>query len=359
MAYHSARYYLPWLGRWGSCDALGLISGTNLFRYSQCNPIRFIDLTGHKEQDKQSSQKSIKEFDEKTYVPNRDPTQLELNVKDLPQKIKPFISDLDRQRAKEQKRDELQWRAASLLASIGITLIAPEALLLLGLEGTTVGTMVIGISEVSSEVLSDYGMNGNVDPQRVAESYLISTAQKTFLNTMPDIPSKTAQNSHLENTISFGERIVQPHNPQQTTKSSLGGQRIFYVDTNASAVAIRTEGNKITFDTETDANFVQLALEVASRKDPGGHIYVGSGTHGSATGDWAATNSEFIEYQFYKEDLNMTSPPKLPQIGPRYVINVGAIEGQASFRKLEQSAANAPPGTLKSIAAWCFSSFRK
>jgi len=47
LEYHSARYYLPWLGRWGSSDPAGLIDGLNLFVFARDNPVRLIDTTGH------------------------------------------------------------------------------------------------------------------------------------------------------------------------------------------------------------------------------------------------------------------------------------------------------------------------
>ena len=39
LAYHTARYYMPWLGRWISCDPEGLIDGLNLYQYTSANPI--------------------------------------------------------------------------------------------------------------------------------------------------------------------------------------------------------------------------------------------------------------------------------------------------------------------------------
>ena len=46
LEYHSARYYIPWLGRWLNCDPLGIKDGLNIYTYSHNNPIRFLDLFG-------------------------------------------------------------------------------------------------------------------------------------------------------------------------------------------------------------------------------------------------------------------------------------------------------------------------
>ncbi|HSI78928.1 MAG TPA: toxin TcdB middle/N-terminal domain-containing protein [Lunatimonas sp.] len=46
LEYHSARYYLPWLGRWLSTDPIGIGDGENLYRYSRNNPITYTDANG-------------------------------------------------------------------------------------------------------------------------------------------------------------------------------------------------------------------------------------------------------------------------------------------------------------------------
>jgi RHS repeat-associated protein len=46
LAYHSARYYMPWLGRWCSADPVIIKDGLNLFRYVNNNPISYIDTNG-------------------------------------------------------------------------------------------------------------------------------------------------------------------------------------------------------------------------------------------------------------------------------------------------------------------------
>jgi RHS repeat-associated protein len=45
-AYHGARYYPAWLGRWVSCDPIGVRGGINLYLYVGSNPIVLIDPTG-------------------------------------------------------------------------------------------------------------------------------------------------------------------------------------------------------------------------------------------------------------------------------------------------------------------------
>lgn len=44
--YHWARYYAAWLGRWMSCDPIGLEDGICVYRYSDSNPINFKDPNG-------------------------------------------------------------------------------------------------------------------------------------------------------------------------------------------------------------------------------------------------------------------------------------------------------------------------
>ncbi len=44
--YFGARYYASWLGRWTSCDPLGLKDSLDLFEYSKSNPIQFRDPDG-------------------------------------------------------------------------------------------------------------------------------------------------------------------------------------------------------------------------------------------------------------------------------------------------------------------------
>jgi RHS repeat-associated protein len=50
LSYHTARYYLPWLGRWITSDPKGIESGINLYEFSYGQPIRFVDPDGKQPQ---------------------------------------------------------------------------------------------------------------------------------------------------------------------------------------------------------------------------------------------------------------------------------------------------------------------
>jgi RHS repeat-associated protein len=46
LAYHGARYYISWVGRWCSCDPRRMVDGTNLYKYAMCGPVGFLDQDG-------------------------------------------------------------------------------------------------------------------------------------------------------------------------------------------------------------------------------------------------------------------------------------------------------------------------
>ncbi len=45
-SYHGARYYAPWLGRWVSCDPIGIAGGINLYSYASASPLCLVDQNG-------------------------------------------------------------------------------------------------------------------------------------------------------------------------------------------------------------------------------------------------------------------------------------------------------------------------
>ncbi|CAN5793742.1 hypothetical protein BH11BAC3_BH11BAC3_12900 [soil metagenome] len=56
LAYHTARYYLPWLGRWLSADPIGIGDGVNVYQYSHNSPIMLDDPQGTQTKDRLDQQ---------------------------------------------------------------------------------------------------------------------------------------------------------------------------------------------------------------------------------------------------------------------------------------------------------------
>ena len=54
--YFGARYYAPWLARWGSCDPMGHLDGLNLYSYVSNRPTILIDQTGREGAESQADE---------------------------------------------------------------------------------------------------------------------------------------------------------------------------------------------------------------------------------------------------------------------------------------------------------------
>jgi RHS repeat-associated protein len=82
--YHGARYYAPWIARWTACDPAGPVDGSNLYKYSQNNPIGLQDQTGfdsvlnimaedfEQQRQQEMKEKFDREFDEDSQAPPDD-----------------------------------------------------------------------------------------------------------------------------------------------------------------------------------------------------------------------------------------------------------------------------------------------
>jgi RHS repeat-associated protein len=51
LAYHGARYYAGWLGRWTACDPAGMVDGVNGMSYARNNPITLSDRQGFRSEE--------------------------------------------------------------------------------------------------------------------------------------------------------------------------------------------------------------------------------------------------------------------------------------------------------------------
>jgi RHS repeat-associated protein len=46
LSFHRARYYVPYLAKWTTCDPAGMVDGISLYLYARNNPMRFVDESG-------------------------------------------------------------------------------------------------------------------------------------------------------------------------------------------------------------------------------------------------------------------------------------------------------------------------
>ncbi|MGC1121820.1 MAG: SpvB/TcaC N-terminal domain-containing protein [Candidatus Methanofastidiosia archaeon] len=74
--YHGTRFYASWLGRWASCDPAGMVDGTNLYRFTRNNPVKFIDSRGNQ------SEEDITKLSKTPILEENDTTELNTTDKE-------------------------------------------------------------------------------------------------------------------------------------------------------------------------------------------------------------------------------------------------------------------------------------
>ena len=87
-AYHGARYYASWLGRWVSCDPAGLFDGVNLYRYSRNAPTMLVDVSGMAPEDPEKAARAAAAQRVKTVEKQIGQVEAELS------QVKPKIGDV-------------------------------------------------------------------------------------------------------------------------------------------------------------------------------------------------------------------------------------------------------------------------
>jgi RHS repeat-associated protein len=105
--YHSARYYLPWLGRWLSPDPIGIKDGTNSFCYCRNTPVLFVDDTGLQIGNSNLGDKLLLDYNKKSYVAES------TGRKNSPEVLKAQLEEKKNEQIEKQKAfiesDENQW----------------------------------------------------------------------------------------------------------------------------------------------------------------------------------------------------------------------------------------------------------
>ncbi|UII33139.1 insecticidal toxin complex protein [Fulvivirga ulvae] len=68
LEYHSARYYLPWLGRWLSSDPSDINDGLNMYAMTGNSPVRYKDITGEDRSETDLVVPAVKEYLQKNNI---------------------------------------------------------------------------------------------------------------------------------------------------------------------------------------------------------------------------------------------------------------------------------------------------
>ena len=340
--YHGARYRAAWLGRWVSCDPAGFVDGPNIYAYVSKNPIIGADSTGYADDGP------------RLYANHPDP---------------PAVAD-----AKEQQAianlEKPGWLDGNPLLAIGIATaygLKQDLLAVIDLVAPEPADPRRDLLKAASKSDEDFVKKDHVDallaivknalpfaPQLMAAKPL-STVLAEATPLMGLLESKV-----IGATASLRAPVVsgQPFAPALGEITPAGSTRVFYGQESGPSVVARFTGNNVTFESETTADFVDIVAQQAGRADPGMHVVVGTGTHGTQSGAWALTDPTTAKLAFFNEDVGTFAQGRLSEIGPRSVLDVAKPSLAADFLRAEQAASVAPPGTIKTIAAWCYSAFK-
>ncbi|MBZ5505155.1 MAG: toxin [Acidobacteriia bacterium] len=381
LAYHNARYYAPWLARWTSCDPNGIAEGSNLFVFVDCNPINFID-SGGKAKDYPSwrqmlAESRIKSSEERI-------SQTKFGTPGSLAARKENMQALQALQEANEIRDFHRNVGFPIAANITMAVAtAPAAALtpvrvaftfLAGfgvgetIQGKTVSLLPSTFGQTQSLSGSDRIWHGVGSVSGVLGSVAgeVKLASPSMLTRSPAAKLLSGPASRLRAKPAPSQTSPWPSDVTRTDAGfkalkAAPGERVFYAPASSpnETVVTRFAPGSVTFDSATNTKGVWIALEELGRSSPGSHVYVGSGTHGTTGGGYAATNPVLAEPRFYGSDVALTRPPSFPTLGPRHVFDVANPAGASAFASAVKTAQSLPSGSMTTVKAWCFSTLQR
>jgi RHS repeat-associated protein len=364
--YHETRYYAPWLGRWTTVDPSGMVDGPNQYSYVRNDPVRLIDPTGTEGDELQYGLEALQQIIvvNSTEIGLKPPSEEEFKAQ---------RADAAAEGKKGTAREGATGRPKSEAS--------PECQVNCHFGNTNYsGRVTPGTSPegpfpryTPSPVAVDgttYSYVGNSSREPFWDVWCSDDSCIEALNDhsvmrglgiVLGLSLGTTGSAGVPSEVGGGRAVAHIDDAAEVAQAldAAPGQRVFYGRPNGEMVAARTSASSITFDTQTDADFVRLLLEQTEGTRPGSHVYLGSGTHGELNGDWAATDPTLAEFNFYNEDVSTISPGQFPALGPQTVFDVATSTGEASFSAAEQTATSLAPGSMTTMRAWCYSTLRK
>jgi RHS repeat-associated protein len=390
---HSARYFVPWLGRWCSADPLSIVDGGNLFQYATGNPVNRRDASGMQAREVDFDLWLVNQIDSLgwddaaagfgdtlTFGWTRG-VRLSGGTDSTTDASSTSYS-VGRAGAVGLQAAAVMTAAPAIVATARAAVVyaqaAPLAAAVVG------GEFGLGLIDPHPPGASPLDLPGGIDDagralravivaERRAASAAVRSSARTGRGSRSSVSAGTGRvggdggsggragggggdAASVDVTVAEAAARGSVQDDLAATLEASPGERVFYAGTSAEdTVAARRSGHEITFDTKTSDDFVAVVLEDLGREEPGAHFYLGSGTHGVETGDWAAFDPSLAEHGFYLEDLGTTAPGQLPGLGARAVFDVATPAGATALRAAEQTAAASPPGSMFTMRAWCFS----
>jgi RHS repeat-associated protein len=381
--YYGARYYFSMLGRWCSADSAGT-GILSLHQFVGGNPIRAIDPDGNSWID--AAYDSVASWSNNTLVRAQEAgyaaagtigSQAEWAWGKAMHPISTAGDVLSMHPA------VAGWQAASQEASASgkarAFVVGAGTKNLQNLGGAALGiaqsTVAIGSIPRNEIELAWHVGTGSPAPTKTMRAAILNRPSLIWLSGGVDTSLEGTSRETVQSVEALGGALLlgaaarrlgvfesssMPAKPVDVAEigkklDAAPGQRVFYVDPVGNTVGARYSGSSVTFDTQTSASFVEVALEQTGRNSPGTHTYLGSGTHGGLTGEWAPLAPEFAEHPFYLEDVAATGGGQLPTLGPRFVFDVAKGSGGATFTWAESTAGSLAPGSMTTMRAWCYS----
>ncbi|MCC6463227.1 MAG: hypothetical protein IT260_22350 [Saprospiraceae bacterium] len=210
LEYHSARYYVGWLGRWVSTDPGGPIDNFNLYVYSGNNSLIFIDKTGFGREDVRKLHSEIVELEEQRTI------EIEKG-----KGIEDSEVRLSESKGQINKKVEKLVGAAGLLENISLGQASPEEVSLMEEQ--------YGLSWQADDCTSGVCVKGSNSPENLQKGagivlndvrYEILSLEQSIVQLENEHQEKV--NSHNMRLGAIDDQLVMALEQLEVEKSKLG-----------------------------------------------------------------------------------------------------------------------------------------
>lgn len=324
LEYHSARYYVTWLGRWTAADPIGIGDGLNIYQYGKNNPLKFNDTrgtdVGPKSDERTKSDEEINRMIQRTKQQEAQAPQAEpppLPEPSFWEEANSAIQDVNTFLLYANPATGGPLMISATMKGIATDLGASPA----DLAALDFAMMMAGNEAALMESLAVQM------PRQVAAARPMPTVPKL---PPPTIPSPNA-------TLALPNLINEP-NAVQTVATMYRGHRRVQVNV----------GDAYGYKTVTDGHVVaDLALKLEAR---GQNVVIGTGGHGQyGTGKNFINTPAFVEDAFLLEDLDLGWDSNIT------ILDLTSKYDYQQFKLLEAKARSGQ-GNTATIRAWCFGS---